>query len=227
MAPAGKRTGLRMGRQLHSERWVDSAQYSSISPLPLQQNRDYYLWCNASATTGCTSFNGTVGVGSGTLASRPSTCTAGVAYWATDQGSWNQSGSGGQGELFKCTSTSTWTSGYLSIFPNPLTSTGGSITGVSVSCSPTSITTAQTSTCTPTVTGTGSFSSAVTWTATNGTVNSGGLYTPNPSGAPFTGVVTATSVQNSSFSGSANVSVTAPPPSLTTIQGATVAAHVQ
>jgi len=70
----------------------------------LQANRDYYAYN--------TSFNGTSGVGSGTLASRPSTCTKGVGYWATDQGTWNKSGSGGQGELFDCTATNTWSLYY-------------------------------------------------------------------------------------------------------------------
>ena len=37
-----------------------------------------------------------------TLANRPAICTPGVGYWATDQGNWNQSGNGGQGQLFVC-----------------------------------------------------------------------------------------------------------------------------
>jgi hypothetical protein len=114
--------------------WANNSQYSMISPMPLNQNVDYYLWCNSSSTTGCTSFNGTVGVGSGTLASRPSTCTTGVAYWATDQGNWNQSGSGGQGQLYKCTATNTWSTLYTpGTYPNPLV-TGGS-SGISLTVS--------------------------------------------------------------------------------------------
>jgi hypothetical protein len=99
------------------------------------QNQDYYAYT--------TSFNGTSGTGSGTLASRPSTCTAGpggtfgasptgsygVAYWATDQGDWNASGNGtGQGELFVCTAPNTWSPYYTPYtYPHPLTS--GSATG--------------------------------------------------------------------------------------------------
>ncbi|WP_285571605.1 right-handed parallel beta-helix repeat-containing protein, partial [Geothrix limicola] len=58
-----------------------------------------------------------------------------------------------------------------------------------------------------TVTGTGSYSSSVTWTAQRGTITSGGLYT-----APATGgsdVVTATSVTDASKSASATITVTA------------------
>jgi hypothetical protein len=76
-------------------------------------NTDYYQYTS--------SFTGASGVGSGTLAARPSTCTTGVAYWATDQGNWNQSGIGGQGELFTCTATNTWTLYYTPYtYPHPL-----------------------------------------------------------------------------------------------------------
>lgn len=82
----------------------------------IQANRDYYNY-NAS-------FNGTTGMGIGTLTNRPSTCTAGVGYWATDQGSWNKSGSGGQGVLYKCTATNTWTLYYTPYtYPHPLQQT--------------------------------------------------------------------------------------------------------
>ncbi len=82
-------------------------------------NRDFYGEVSTSAQSSPTSpFNGTVGTGYGTLANRPTTCTAGsgggpgVGYWATDQGSWNTSGSGGQGQLYVCTATNTWTLYY-------------------------------------------------------------------------------------------------------------------
>jgi hypothetical protein len=81
------------------------------------ENKDYYQQQ--------ASFNGTVGTGTGTLANRPSTCTPSVAYWATDQGNWNQSGSGGQGQLYVCTSTNTWTLYYTPYtYPHPLTAAG-------------------------------------------------------------------------------------------------------
>jgi len=83
------------------------------------QNRDYFDFVSSG-------FNGTVGVGSGTLASRPSTCTTGVAYWATDQGSWNQSGNGsGQGVLYQCSATNSWTAYYTPYqYPDPLEAIG-------------------------------------------------------------------------------------------------------
>jgi hypothetical protein len=79
------------------------------------------------------SFNGTTGTGFGSLAARPSACTAGpggtyytsptgsygVAYFATDA-------NGGQGELYVCTATNTWTPIYEPYtYPHPLVSGSG------------------------------------------------------------------------------------------------------
>ena len=89
-------------------------------------NRDWYTDnSNGSphAQTSPTSpFNGTSGVGFGTLANRPTTCTPNVGYFATDQGTWNTSGNGfGQGELFVCNATNTWTVHYIPYtYPHPL-----------------------------------------------------------------------------------------------------------
>jgi hypothetical protein len=90
------------------------------------QNREYYMenFGQAAQTSSTSPFNGTtaIGVGHGTLANQPATCTKGVGYWATDQGGWNQSGSGSQGELFLCTATNTWTLYYTPYtYPHPLT----------------------------------------------------------------------------------------------------------
>lgn len=80
------------------------------------------------------SFNGTVGMGVGTIASRPSTCTTGsggapgVGYWATDEGgNWNTSnGTNNDGRLYKCTTTNTWTLAYTPYtYPHPLIAGGG------------------------------------------------------------------------------------------------------
>jgi hypothetical protein len=79
----------------------------------MTQDRDYYAYT--------TSFNGTSGVGAGTLANRPATCTKGVGYWATDQGNWNQNGSGRQGKLFVCIAANRWTLYYTPYtYPHPL-----------------------------------------------------------------------------------------------------------
>ncbi|MGA3199224.1 MAG: hypothetical protein ABSD89_07430 [Halobacteriota archaeon] len=87
----------------------------------VQQNRDYFLYTS--------SFNGTSGVGSGPIASRPAACTTGVGYWATDQGSWNTKlPANTSGQLYKCTSTNTWTLYYTPYtYPHPL-SQGSSAT---------------------------------------------------------------------------------------------------
>jgi hypothetical protein len=101
--------------------------YSIASPSTVI-DRDIYV-DNAS-------FDGTAGTGYGPLASRPSTCTAGpggtygtsptgsygVAYFATDA-------NGGNGELYVCTATNTWTGIYQPYtYPHPLVS-GSSSTG--------------------------------------------------------------------------------------------------
>jgi hypothetical protein len=92
------------------------------------ENQDYYQGTldNGRAVT----FDGSLscataphcGVGTGPLSARPSTCAPGVAYWATDQGSWNQSGSGGEGVLYQCSAASSWTTYYTPYtYPHPLT----------------------------------------------------------------------------------------------------------
>ena len=55
-----------------------------------------------------------------------------------------------------------------------LTST---ITSVAVTCSPSSVQIHQTSNCSAAVTGTGSYSSSITWSVDNGTIDQSGKYT--------------------------------------------------
>lgn len=101
-----------------------SGIWSESEPSLVVNNRDYYLGTNDSGNP--VTFNGTTGVGAGLLSARPSTCTKGVAYWATDQGSWNQSGHGGQGVLYQCSATNTWTAYYTPYtYPHPLTQASG------------------------------------------------------------------------------------------------------
>jgi len=101
-----------------------SIQTNGDSYKHIKANRDYYDAGTLGLQTSKTSpFNGTSGVGRGTYDNRPDTCTKGVAYWATDRGSWNKSSSGGQGQLFKCTSTNAWTLYYEPYtYPHPLRS---------------------------------------------------------------------------------------------------------
>lgn len=86
-------------------------------------NRDYYGQVSDVAQTSATSpFNGTTGTGYGTLARRPTTCTTGVGYWATDTGTWNTYNSQ-QGTLYVCGPTNTWTILYTPYtYPHPLES---------------------------------------------------------------------------------------------------------
>ena len=81
----------------------------------IKPDRDYYAEN--------TSFNGTSGVGVGPLSSRPSSCTTGVAYWATDQGEWDSTHPGPDGQLYKCVSTNSWSFFYTPYsYPHPLVS---------------------------------------------------------------------------------------------------------
>ena len=75
-----------------------------------------------------TSFNGSSGVGAGTLAARPSTCTAGVGYWVTNEGSWNTKlPPNTSGQFYRCTAGNTWTLYYTPYtYPHPLRG-GGSV----------------------------------------------------------------------------------------------------
>jgi hypothetical protein len=80
------------------------------------ENRDYY---NHSTATGSPQ---TVGVRVGTKANMPASCTAGVAYWVTDEGDWNRKNdtptATADGTLYKCTALNTWMS-YFTPYPYP------------------------------------------------------------------------------------------------------------
>ena len=106
--------------------------YSNETGGRAASDRDYYAQASGIQTSATSPFNGTTGTGWGTLANRPTTCTAGVGYFATDQGSWNTSISnpygvqqnGADGMLYKCTATNTWALYYTPYtYPHPLTRT--------------------------------------------------------------------------------------------------------
>jgi hypothetical protein len=121
------------------------SQYVSNDSEAEIANRDWYSQnVGQTAQTSSTSpFNGSSGTGWGTLANRPANCTAGVGYWATDQGSWNQSGNSfGQGELFIC-GASGWPSSPSYVpyaYPHPLDSSTGSSAPTPTPGAPTSLT---------------------------------------------------------------------------------------
>lgn len=109
--------------------WSGNIATNHAGEERVQENRDYYLPASGIQTSPSSPFNGTVGVGWGTLANRPTTCTAGVAYFAIDQGSWNQSATnpygvqqnGSSGVLYKATATNTWEAYYEPYtYPHPI-----------------------------------------------------------------------------------------------------------
>jgi hypothetical protein len=103
---------------------------SNYLDVHVKADRDFYNAVSANMQTSPTSpFNGTTGMGYGTLANRPPTCAhpnypdgdngGGVMYWATDQGSWNSMGE--SGVLYRCSATNTWTVHYTPYqYPHPL-----------------------------------------------------------------------------------------------------------
>src|SRR5271166_4354113 len=104
-----------------------------------------------------------------------------------------------------------WCLALLAACGGGSSSTTTTITLVGASCSPTSIMSLQTTQCTASVSGTGSFSSTVLWTASGGgTITAaGGLFTATT--VPFTTqvTITATSTQDSTKSGSTTITVAA------------------
>lgn len=84
--------------------------------LWIAANRDFYDYDIG--------FTGATGVGQGSRLVRPGSCTTGTAYFSTNAGSWNSSGSGGQGVLDLCTATNVWTNAYYVpyAYPHPLAS---------------------------------------------------------------------------------------------------------
>ena len=108
-------------------------------------------------------------------------------------------------------------------------SSAPSVTAVSVSCAAASLQPGQTSQCSATVAGTGSYSPSVTWSAVSGTISSSGLYTA-PSTVPTSGSdsVKATSTEDPTKQGTAKISITAPAaPTITSVSVSCAAASLQ
>src|SRR5258708_591555 len=81
----------------------------------LKSDRDYFLPASGVQTSPTSPFNGTTGMGWGTLANRPTTCSTGltdaadagfggVGYFATDKGP--------QGTLYRCATANNWVVHY-------------------------------------------------------------------------------------------------------------------
>jgi hypothetical protein len=100
------------------------------TPQVIGQNRDLYDEDG--------NFSGASGIGVGPLGNRPSSCTTGVAYWATDQGEWDSTnGSSPDGRLYKCTSTNSWSLAYTPYqYPHPLVSGSAPTTPIPAPTSP-------------------------------------------------------------------------------------------
>ncbi len=103
------------------------------------------------------------------------------------------------------------------------------ITSVTVSCVVSSLQPGQTSQCSASVSGTGAYSSSVTWSAASGSVSNAGLYTA-PATVPASGSdnVKATSTEDSSKLGTARIAITAPAaPTITSVTVSCVASSLQ
>lgn len=80
------------------------------------------------------------------------------------------------------------------------------ITSISVSCSPASIAGGQTSQCLATVSGTGEYSTGVSWGVTAGAISASGLFTGPSSAGSVT--VTATSTEDSTKNATTTITIT-------------------
>lgn len=115
--------------------WLNAKSGTNLTFSPnfypgiIRANVHFYDYGGMQQTSASSPFDGTAqtgnSVGVGTHVSpdyRPTTCTTGVAYWATDEGEWDSTHAGADGRLYKCTSTDNWTAMYTPFaYPHPLT----------------------------------------------------------------------------------------------------------
>jgi hypothetical protein len=119
-------------------RYTNVTKKVNTNDNTIKQDRDFYMEIGGAQTTAdgcgtsCLPFTGASGTGSGRLAQRPTSCTTGVAYWATNEGTWDSTVLP-SGKMYVCTATNTWTArwggadnttGEPYTYPHPL------ITGV-------------------------------------------------------------------------------------------------
>jgi hypothetical protein len=162
-----------------------------------------------SVSAACTPSSVNAGATSQCMASVQGTGSySNTVTWAASSGTINSSGlftaSAASGQV-KLTATSVedqTKSAATAVTVQPSAST---ITGVAVTCNPTSLFTNSTSQCNAQVSGTGAYSAAVTWAATVGTVSGSGLFTAPASAGTET--ITATSVQDPTRSAAASLIV--------------------
>ena len=99
----------------------------NIDSINITENINFWAQ-RAGVFNGSGNTNNGGGVGCGILANRPTTCTTGVAYWATNQSCTDMTDMVGvnpatpiSGTLYKCTATDTWTEYYEPYtYPHPL-----------------------------------------------------------------------------------------------------------
>jgi hypothetical protein len=102
---------------------------------------------------------------------------------------------------------------------NSSNSSSSTVTSINVTCNPPTIATNQTSTCAANVVGTGNYNKAVNWSATGGSISSTGIFTPVVP-TPGQSTVIATSVQTSSVTGQAIITIVPSTPAPTaSVQG--------
>lgn len=107
--------------------WIDNVTWTAATVT--NDTTHGYVYKTYTVSNGTYANDGTSGVGCGTLANRPATCTVGVGYWATNQSCTTVPSSlygrnhtdTIQGTLYTCTATNTWTATYTPYeYPHPL-----------------------------------------------------------------------------------------------------------